>query len=179
MNCDLYLVCSQDYGILNNMKKPIFKYTKIVSGIALLTAILLWTHIWIQQFSSPILSQLENGLQYPSPEQYNFAFMLAVYFTAIISTALIVFLYYHCGHLLNVKNKVLKSLVLACILLEVKQDLIRRPVMNLIMHYQVGSKNALEITLLRSLDIWLPAVIFAFILVYFCKNKKTNPNNIG
>lgn len=161
------------------MNKSIFKYTKIIFGIPLLTAILLGAHIWIQQFSSPILSQLEQGLQYPSPEQYNFVFMLVVYLTAIISTALVVFLYYHCGHLLNIKNKIFKSLVLTFILLEIKQDLIRMPVMNWLMHYQVGSEHALEITLVRSFDAWSVNLIFAFLLVYFCKTKKTSPHNIN
>ena len=179
MNRDLYLVYRQNYGILNDMKKSIFKYTKMVFGIALLTAILLGAHIWIQQFSSPILSQLEQGLQYPRPEQYNFVFMLGVYLTAIISTALVVFLYYHCGHLLNIKNKFFKSLALAFIFLEIKQDLIRMPIMNWLMHYQIGSKHALEITLVRGIDAWSTNLIFAFLLVYFCLFFKINPHNMS
>src|SRR3954468_13983318 len=91
------------------------------------TILALTSHIYIFEWVKPTLDSMTQGLHH---EPYSFLIISAAYGTAFITVGFVVFLYYHTQHLLPIKSNLLKALVIACILLELKGDLIRQPIMD-------------------------------------------------
>jgi len=147
------------------------KFTRLFLKIVTITTVPLSFHIYLQSLVGPKLAALENGLQYPGADEYSIVFLFFVYLTAIISFSVYMFIYYHCGHLLRIKNKLIKSMALSLIKLELNQSLIREPFMNWLMHKQVGADKPFLIMILRSLDVWIPNLICSTLIVYLVKTK--------
>ena len=142
-------------------------------GLCLVTATILalTSHIYILKWVKPILDSMMQGVR-PPPE-YSPFIILAAYTTAFIRGGLIVFLYYNTQHLLPIKSKLLKALVVACILLEINDNLIRQPVMNILVNYTMGMEGLKPYLFeaLNMLDKWVATIILALAVVYLCPRK--------
>lgn len=121
----------------------------------------------------PTLDMMTQGLH---QEPYSVLIKSAAYGTAFLNVSLIVFLYYHTQHLLPIKSKLGKALIVACILLEIKGNLIRLPIMDVLVNYSFGMHGLepFKFVGLNKLDQWISNLFIAFCLVYLCpKNRQT------
>jgi hypothetical protein len=144
----------------------------IQAGLCLVitTILALTSHIYISEWVKPVLDSMTQGLH---DEPYSFFIISAAYGTAFITCGVVVFLYYHSQHLLPIKSNLLKALLIACILLEVKGNLIRQPVMDVLVNYSFGMQGFQPFVFvgLNTLDKWISALLSALALVYLCPRK--------
>jgi hypothetical protein len=134
------------------------------------TLLALTSHIYISEWVKPALESMTQGLHERS---YSPFIIVAAYGTAFITVGLIVFLYYHTQHLLPIKSNLLKAWVVACILLELKGNLIRQPIMDILVNYSFGMQGLQPFIFvgLNMLDKWVSAYLSAIGLVYLCPKK--------
>lgn len=153
----------------------------IQAGLCLVIATVsaLTTHIYISEWAKPILDSMMQGLHSLPP--YSHAIISAAYGTAFITVALKIFLYYHAQHLLTIKSNLLKVLLVACIYLELSGNLIRQPIMDILVNYTTGMEGLKPFlfVILNMLDRWISALLVAFCLVYLCPKKYETPNSIN
>jgi hypothetical protein len=128
------------------------------------------SHIYIQDYTKPIIDSLTKGLV-SNNHEYPLYIKVASYITALFSLSVLSILYYNAGHLLAINNKLLKSLALTVLILEIKGDFIRGPLMNYIYNKGIGLDNSLLFVILSYADKWVPNLLIGFILVYFCPLK--------
>ena len=62
--------------------------------------------------------------------------------------------------------------VVTCLILEIKGDLIRQPVMDILLNYTIGLKNPVLFVFLNQVDKWMANLLLAVCLVYLCPQKK-------
>lgn len=105
-------------------------YLKLGLCALMATILALTSHIYISEWMKPFIEQMARTLP-AEAGAYPPHIMLAAYGTAFITLVVICFLYYQAGRLLNVSNRFLKALLVAAIILEVKGDLFRQPLMDL------------------------------------------------
>jgi len=147
------------------------KFLHALVCLLIATILALTSHIYISEWVKPILDAMMQGLH--STPAYSSAIISAAYATAFITVGLTVFLYYHTQHLLPLKSNLLKVLVVACILLEINGNLIRQPLMDILVNYSSGM-NGLKpfaFVALTMLDKWISALLRALCLVYLCPKK--------
>lgn len=134
------------------------------------TVLALTSHIYISDWVKPTLDFMTQGVH---PKPYSPFIMVAAYGTAFITVGLIVFLYYHMQHLLPLKSNLLKALIVACILLELKGNLIRQPTMDILVNYSFGMHGIQPFIFmgLNMLDKWVSAFLAALCLVYLGPKK--------
>lgn len=140
---------------------------QIAFCLIITTMLALTSHIYISEGVKPVLEAMTQGLHQGS---YSSFIIIAAYGTAFITVGLIVFLYYHTQHLLSIKSNFLKALVVACILLELKGNLIRQPLMDLLVNYSFGMQGLQPFAFvgLNMLDKWVSTYLLAIGLVYLC-----------
>lgn len=135
-------------------------------SIVIATLGTLTSHIFIQKAVTPLIEKMQQEMTVS--ESYSFLVIFCAYITAFIQTSLTVFLYYKAGHILNIRNKTLRILFLAAIILELKGALIREPFMNFIYNVQLGMNNPFLFSILLQLDRWIPNLFLSACLVYLC-----------
>jgi hypothetical protein len=145
------------------------KNNMIIVSIFIATLATLTSHIFIQKAVTPLIQKMQQEMTVS--ENYSFFVILCAYITAFIQTSLTVFLYFNAGHILNIKNKMIKILVLTAIMLELKGSLIREPFMNFVYNIQLGMKNPFLFSILMQLDRWIPNLLLSACLVYLCPLK--------
>jgi hypothetical protein len=107
----------------------------------------------------------------PPTDSYPFPIMVAAYGTAFLTVGLLFFLYYQAGHLLKISNRAIKTLTIAAIILEIKGDFFRQPVMDYFYNLSLDTKNPLFFVFLNHVDKWVANLLLALALVYFCPTK--------
>lgn len=162
------------HNLLSCLRRPESPYLNLVLCTVLMVVLALTSHILIFEWTKPLLAQMTEGLPSPFPNGYPRHIMYAAYGTAFIQGGLIVFMYYHAGHLLPVPHRFLRSLLLAGILLESKGELFRQPFMDYLCNVTLGLKTPLLFVLLKQADKWVANLFLAFCLVYFCSTKVKN-----
>lgn len=132
----------------------------------------LTSHIYISECLKPTLDAMTQGL-HSNPDGYSYAIIAAAYGTAIITVGLVVFLYYHTQHLLLIKSNLFKTFVIAGILLELKGNLIRQPIMDILVNYSfdMHGLQPFKFVGLNMLDKWVSSLLVALCLVYLCPRK--------
>jgi hypothetical protein len=153
-------------------RNAILKWTLLIVVISILT---FFSHVFVQGWIRPILPGLAEGMQPEPPGIYPNYIVALAFATAIIQIALNVLVYYYAGHLLAIQNKILKSLALTAIILELNGALIRYTVVGSFELARLGAAHPVLYILADNLDKWIPNLILAFGLVYFCplKTSKT------
>lgn len=143
-------------------------------GICLImgTVLGLTSHIYLQEWSQPILDSMSKGILSEN-SAYPPNVIMAAYATAIITMGVKVFFYYHTQDLLPIRSTFLKLLVVTFILLELKGELIRMPLMNILLNYNLGMSNPFLFGAIASLDQWVASLLTAASLVYLCPKKIT------
>lgn len=147
------------------------KILQIALCLITATVLALTSHIYISEGMKPILDAMMQDVS--QPPAYSAFIISAAYGTAVISVGLVVFLYYHTQHLLPIESNLLKVLVIACIILELKGNLIRQPLMNILVNYSMGMDGFKPYVFesLNALDNWVSALLLALCLVYLCPKK--------
>ncbi|WP_420961350.1 hypothetical protein [Brucella sp. IR073] len=142
----------------------------VVATVAALTA-----HIFVQGWAQNIIGPIMQGLV-PPKDGYPSVVVVAAYVTALIPTGTVAFVYYWTADRLPIVSRPLRTLVIAAILLALKGDLIRQPLMNAITYMYVfakpGAPVPVEAGLLLQADKWAANLVLAFCLVYFCPIRK-------
>lgn len=138
--------------------------------LVMATVLGLTSHIYLQEWTQPILDSMSHEILSEN-STYPAIVIAAAYGTGILTMAVKVFFYYHTQHLLPVKSIFLKLLVVTCILLELKGELIRMPLMNILLNYNLGMSNPFLFGALASLDQWVASLLTAACLVYLCPKK--------
>ncbi len=141
-------------------------------ALCLMTATLaaLTAHIYVAEWTRPILMAATSGLKF-DPSEYPPAIMFSAYGTAFVTVGLVLFLYYHTQHLLAIKSKLLKAIVVACIMLELKGDLFRQPFMDFLLYYINGIEAPVTLVILNQADKWVANLLLGLCLVYWCPKK--------
>lgn len=142
------------------------------AGLCLLitTVLALTSHIYISEWVKPTLFSMTQGLH---EQAYSSMIIFMAYGTAFITVGLVVFLYYHTQHLIPIKSDLIKILMIAAILLELKGDLIRQPIMDILVNYSFGMQGLQPFVFegYNMLDKWVSALLSSVCLVYLCPNK--------
>lgn len=131
----------------------------------------LTTHILVQNWTKPIIEVLVHG--HPGSDgNYSVTVVSFAYLTALITMLVNVLIYYYAGHLLPFKNKIAKGLVLTALLLETSGSLLREPIVNYFYAIDCGVAQPVLFAICNQLDKWIPKLVVAFLLVYFCPLRK-------
>lgn len=99
----------------------------LVSFLA--AALALAAHVLLQQWAQPIIANRMSGIEVVRPP-YGALITTMAYITAIVPTVVVAIVFYYAGHLLPARTRIGKGLWLALLILLVKGDLVRQPVMN-------------------------------------------------
>ena len=141
--------------------------------VSIATVLALTTHIYILQWAEPILKAMTQGMTAnPDPSNYPPVIMYSAYATAFFTVGLLVFFYYHAQHLIPGKSNLIKILLVTLILLGLKGDLIRQPLMDLILNYTLGMERPFVFVAVNHVDRWLANLLLAVSLVYLCPRKE-------
>lgn len=138
--------------------------------LVMATVLGLTSHIYLQEWTQPILESMSEGIQSEN-SAYPPIVVATAYGTGILTMAVKVFFYYHTQHLLSIKSNFLKLMVVTAILLELKGELIRMPLMNILLNYTLGMSNPFLFGTIASLDQWVASLLTAACLVYLCPKK--------
>lgn len=131
----------------------------------------LTSHIYISDWTKVAIEHIMKDF-HPESTGYSNTVIYAAYASAFITVGVIVFLYYQAGHLLNISNRILKALVIAALILEIKGDLFRQPLMDYILNKSLGLDNPLLFVFLNQADKWVANLLLALCLVYLCPLKQ-------
>lgn len=148
-------------------------FKKIILCSLIATFIALTFHICYDH----ILNLLQE-LWYPSlpnttPHYPNYIIAFA-YITAFISITFLTFIYYFCQDLVPTNSIVCKFLLVTIIILGIKQELVRMPIMDSLVLFHQGIKNFLLLSLAKHLDHWITNLLMVSSIVLFCPtNDKT------
>jgi hypothetical protein len=146
--------------------------TQALLCLILATVSGLTTHIYVSEWIKPMLDSMTQEINSsPDSSTYPPVIIYAAYGTAFITVALKVFLYYHAQHLLPIKSKILKTFLVAALMLEINGNLIRQPVMDILLNYTIGMKNPFLFVALNNVDKWLANILLAACLIYLCPQK--------
>lgn len=153
------------------MKKYYFLLTIIFGVVFPLTS-----HIYILKLADPMIAKLVSGHSFPSPNDYPFSIVFWAYITAIEQVAILAIVYYYIGYLLtsNIRNKFYQILLLALILLELKDSFIRQTIMNVLVNIYAKIEHPFLLSVLSQIDRWIASILMAIILVTICPTKKYN-----
>lgn len=138
----------------------------LVAGFVALT-----THIYVSQWTNPILEEMMRNAvgQGIEPQAYPSIIIYAAYITTLMTTGFLVFCYYHVQHLIPGKSKIAKILCVTAIIFGIKGgDLIRQPIMDIILNHVTGFENPILFVVLNHMDKWLANIFLAVCLVYLC-----------
>jgi hypothetical protein len=147
------------------------KWLQASACLVLATVLGLTSHIYIQEWTQPILDTMKHGIVAEN-STYPPVVIAAAYLTGILTVAMKVFVYYHTQNLLPIKSIFLKLLAVTAILLELKGELIRIPLMNILLNYNLGMSNPFIFGVFASLDQWVASFLTAVCLVYLCPKKQ-------
>ena len=111
------------------MTRPTLFRILVASAVASIIALTL--HILVQQWSQPIISATMVGVEVARPP-YGGLITGVAYVTAIVPAIVAAILFYYGGHLLPARSRVGKGLWLGVLVLLLKGDLVRQPIMNLL-----------------------------------------------
>ncbi len=125
----------------------------IVASIATLTL-----HIYLLQVITPIINKIGPALTLQKPP-YPLSTNLAAYITMLVPILVIAIIYRMLGHHLPGNNVFIKGIVLGCLLLLIKGELLRQPLMNVL----VG--NPVWLALLQQSHVWLSNLVLGLIVV--------------
>lgn len=139
-------------------------------GIAAFLA--LWSHVFLETWAQPLLTAMTENV-IPPEENYPRLIILMAYATACVSVGLIAFLYHHLGQYMPVRKKWQRVLLLAAIVLEIKGDLIRQPVMDFIVNLTLDLETPFKFVVVNQMDKWVANLLLAAVIVYLCPLKKT------
>jgi hypothetical protein len=151
------------------MNTAMKKITFFILAIILATAIALTSHIFLLKWLQPLINQGLAHAHIIHSKDYGHLIVSFAYITLLIPVAAIAFIYYFAGHLLPVKTRVMKGVLLGIILLLVKSDLIRQPVMNVLVGVPAW------VSILQQIQVWVYclAVTIIIALIIPLKNKST------
>jgi len=105
------------------------------TGVRLLVAaivaaiVALSLHIFLQQWTQPIIAHLMIGVEVARPP-YGPLITTAAYVTAVVPALVAAVLFYYGAHLLPSRSRIAKGLLLGGLIILIKGDLIRQPIMN-------------------------------------------------
>jgi hypothetical protein len=109
------------------MTRPTFARILVASVVAAIVA--LTVHILLQQWAQPIISERMRGIEVLRPPYGAFVTGVA-YVTAVVPAIVAAILFYYGAHLLPARSRLGKGLWLGVLILLLKGDLVRQPVMN-------------------------------------------------
>jgi hypothetical protein len=138
----------------------------------------LTSHIFLQNWTQPILDRMSQEVMSDN-STYPTIVIAAAYATGLLTIGVKVFLYYHTQHLLPSISTLIKLLLVTIILLELKGELIRMPLMNTLLNYNLGMSNPFLFGILASLDQWVASFLTAACLVFLCPKKNTSTDQIS
>jgi hypothetical protein len=136
------------------------------------SATVIGSHILLQDSTKPLIDAIGRGMRQPG-DHYPVSVYIASCATAVLTISVNAFLYYHAGHLLTISNRLMKSLVLAALLLEAKGELIRTPLVEYVYSVHLGAQNPLVFVALNHIGVWIPNLILALCLVYLCPMRNS------
>ncbi|MEN8236763.1 MAG: hypothetical protein ABFQ95_04380 [Pseudomonadota bacterium] len=141
--------------------------------VSIATVLALTTHIYVLEWAKPILDTMAQGMNVnPDSSNYPPIIMYSAYATAFFTVGLLVFFYYHAQHLIPGKSNLMKVLLVTAILLGLKGELVRQPLMDLILNYTLGMEQPFLFVSLNHVDRWLANLLLAVCLVYLCPRKE-------
>ena len=157
------------------------KTTYLRLGLCALVAtfLALTAHIYISESMQPFIENMVKEQLNPEAAAYPRHIIIAAYITALISRSIVVFVYYNVGHLLKVSNRVLKSLLVAVIILESTGSLFRQTIMDYLVYISMGAKMPFILAFFNCIDPLTSNIIFAFCLVYFCPLKHDETSKLA
>ena len=133
---------------------------KLVLVVVISTVIGLSTHIYLLKIISPVIAERMQGVVIQKPP-YSVVITTIAYITFVFPAIGTVLVYYFIQDVFPGKSRVVKGVLFGLLILLVKGELLRQPIMNFI----VG--NPIKITLLQQSQVWLSNLIMCVIIALF------------
>lgn len=130
-----------------------------ILSIFLAAAVGLGCHVFLLKLITFIINKQMIGVQILHPP-YPVFINIAAYVTMIFPAAGMVIVYYFLAPYFSFDSKILRGLCLAALILLVKGELIRAPIMNIL----VG--NPIKIALLQQSQVWISNTAMALIITF-------------
>jgi hypothetical protein len=128
-------------------------------------------HVYLETWARPIIRAMTETVT-PTEGGYPQFIIFMAYFTACISVGVVAYLYHYLGQYMPVRKKWQRVLLLAAIVLEVKGELIRQPVMDFMVNLTVDIEQPLMFVVVSHMDKWIANLLLAAIIVYLCPLRK-------
>ncbi len=144
--------------LTHNIKYGILA-TLLASGVGMAL------HVFLLQTVTPLITHAMQGISIPQPP-YSAIINLFAFITALLPVSGLAFLYYWIGDYIPAQSRLGKGLLLGFSFLFLKGDLIRQPLMNLL----VG--NPWEVVLLQLAEVWIPDLTIAIIIALIIPSRK-------
>jgi hypothetical protein len=161
-------------GTRKKIKKPDWSRDlrfRLPLAIMLAAFVGLAAHVRLAAWAMPVIRDMTANLGVPEKD-YSALVIFMAYLTACISVGLVAFLYHHLGQYMPVRKKWQRVLLLAAIVLEIKGDLIRQPVMDFIAQIAYGLETPFRFVVVNQMDKWVANLLLAAVIVYLCPLKK-------
>lgn len=105
---------------------------RIILAIIVATVIALTCHIYLHGWVTQITHKALASSHIVSSSHYGHLIVFFAYVTLLIPVTVIALLYYFVGHIIPVRNKIARGIILGVILLLITGDFIRQPFMNVL-----------------------------------------------
>lgn len=130
-----------------------------ILSIFLAAAVGLGCHVFLLKLITPIVNKEMVGVQIAHPP-YSVAINIAAYLTMILPAAGMAIVYYFLLPHFPFNSRILRGLCLAILVLLVKGELVRMPIMNVL----VG--NPIKIAILQQSQIWISNIAMALMIAF-------------
>jgi hypothetical protein len=133
------------------------QFLQIILCLLLASVLALTSHIYVLEWVKPALDSMRGEIL-SEPLPYSSFIISMAYTTACLTVGVKVFVYYHAQHLLPDWVDPIKTLLVACIHLELNGNLIRQPVMDFLVNQTTGLKSPFLFAVINSVDKWVSAL---------------------
>ena len=138
-------------------------------SIVLATMLALSTHIYMMKFCFYLNNLLNPSIPLHCP-QYSSFITCSAYLTAIFPTTVLAIAFYFGGVLLPF-GKNTNALILCALVLGIKGELLRMPLMNFVCNIESGFSSAILYSFFNHFHIWVANLVLSFCIVYICPKK--------
>ena len=140
-------------------------WKKFFSAVIAVCLLAFTTHVILTNLLDPSIKQIAQSMKVAQPP-YNIFITTFAFITETIPAAVTVLIYYLIQDHLPTQSRVVKGVVFATLILLMNGELIRQPIMNLL----VGSP--LTLVLLQEINVIVPNVISGILIAMIITNKQ-------
>ena len=143
-------------------------FVRMVAVALVATICSLSLHIWLVRWAESRNLEIVPQAQMTT---YDLFTICMAYVTAFVQTVFLSFIYLYSSHIIPIRKRLLKALLVTVVVLGIEGELFRQPLMNFVCNLQLGYGNAFLVSLTHQLSIWVPKFLLCALIVFFVPEK--------